>query len=198
MKPAPFEYHRPASAAEAAEMLADLGDEAKLLAGGQSLIPMLALRLAYFDHLVDIGRLSELKGVQRRSDTLWIGAGTTEAAVGASADVASACPLLHRATPFIGHVQIRNRGTVGGCLAHGDAAAEYPAVALALDARSSPLCERAPRDPAACSSPAVSTARSDEILTGASFPIWNGRTATRSRLARRIATSPSPRSGRIG
>ena len=134
MKPAPFEYHRPSTAAEAAGLLAELGDEAKVLAGGQSLIPMLALRLAVFDHLVDIGRIAELKGIERRNGDLWIGAGTTDAAVGASAEVAASVPLLARATPFIGHFQIRNRGTLGGSIAHADPAAEYPAVALALDA----------------------------------------------------------------
>ncbi len=134
MKPAPFDYHVPATAAEAVSLLAELGDEAKVLAGGQSLIPMLALRLAVFDHLVDIGRIDELVGIERRNGDLWIGAGTTDAAVGASAEVAAAVPLLTRATPFIGHFQIRNRGTLGGSIAHADPAAEYPAVALALDA----------------------------------------------------------------
>src|SRR5262245_30617803 len=124
MKPAAFEYHRPATAAEAVDLLAELGDGAKVLSGGQSLIPMLALRLAVFDHLVDIGRIDELTGIERRDGSLWIGAGTTEAAVERSAEVASAVPLLARATPFIGHFQIRNRGTIGGCIAHADPAAE--------------------------------------------------------------------------
>jgi aerobic carbon-monoxide dehydrogenase medium subunit len=134
VKPAPFEYHAPATAAEATSLLAELGDGAKVLAGGQSLVPMLALRLAVFEHLVDIGRIAELKGIERRDGALWVGAGTTEAAVEASAEVASAVPLLARVTPLIGHFQIRSRGTVGGSLAHADPAAEYPAVALALDA----------------------------------------------------------------
>ena len=134
MKPAPFDYHRPDSAAEAAQLLADFGDDAKLLGGGQSLVPMLALRLAFFDHLVDISRLDELKGIERDGDSLYIGGGTTHAAVGADAQVASAVPLLARATPLIGHFQIRSRGTIGGSIAHADPAAEYPAVALTLDA----------------------------------------------------------------
>ena len=115
-------------------LLAELGDEAKVLAGGQSLVPMLALRLAVFDHLVDVGRIAEMQGIERRDGALWVGAGTTQAEVGASADVAAAVPLLARATPFIGHFQIRNRGTLGGSIAHADPAGEYPAVALALDA----------------------------------------------------------------
>ena len=149
MKPAPFEYHVPATAAEAAGLLAELGDEAKVLAGGQSLIPMLALRLAVFDHLVDIGRIDELKGIERRNGSLRIGAGTTQATVGASAEVAAAVPLLARATPFIGHFQIRNRGTLGGSIAHADPAAEYPAVALALDATMEVVSPRGAADIAA-------------------------------------------------
>jgi carbon-monoxide dehydrogenase medium subunit len=189
MKSSPFEYHLPATAAEAAQMLADLGEEAKILAGGQSLIPMLALRLAFFDHLVDISRLADLKGIERRVDHLRIGAGTTEAAVGASAEVASACPLLTRATPFIGHFQIRNRGTLGGSIAHADAAAEYPAVALALDASLEVLSVRGVREIPATEyfTGLWSTAMEpDEILVGASFPIWSGRSGHSIReLARR-------------
>src|SRR3954452_24920630 len=115
-------------------MLGELGEGAKVLAGGQSLVPMLSLRLAVFDHLVDISRIAELTGIERRNGSLWVGAGTTEAEVEHSDAVARDVPLLARATPFVGHFQIRNRGTVGGSLAHADPAAEDPAVALALDA----------------------------------------------------------------
>jgi carbon-monoxide dehydrogenase medium subunit len=178
MKPAPFHYHRPATAADAVSLLGELGDGAKVLAGGQSLIPMLALRLAVFDHLVDVGRVEGLSGIERRNGSLWIGAGTTDAVVEHSDEVARAVPLLTRATPFVGHFQIRNRGTVGGSLAHADPAGEYPAVALALDAELSALSRRGERR-----SPARefftglwSTAlEPDELLTGASFPVWSGR-----------------------
>ncbi len=115
-------------------LLAELGDGAKVLAGGQSLVPMLSLRLAAFDHLVDVGRIGELAGVHVAADGVTVGAGTTQATIEASAEVAAAVPLLARATPLIGHFQIRNRGTLGGSLAHADPAAEYPAVALAMDA----------------------------------------------------------------
>ena len=135
VKPAPFEYHRPATATETVGLLAELGDTAKVLAGGQSLVPMLALRLTAFEHLVDVGRVEGLRGIERRDGSVRIGAGTTQAAIERSAEVATALPLLARATPLIGHFQIRNRGTIGGSLAHADPAAEYPAVALALDAR---------------------------------------------------------------
>ena len=136
MKPAPFEYHAPDSAKEAVDLLAELGDGAKLIAGGQSLVPVLAMRLAVFDHLIDIRRITALRGIEERGDSVWIGAATTEAEIGRSALIARRLPLLSRATPLIGHFQIRNRGTIGGSLAHADAAAEYPAVALALDATS--------------------------------------------------------------
>ena len=178
MKPAAFDYHAPASATEAAELLAELGDEAKVLAGGQSLIPMLALRLAVFEHLVDIGRIGEMKGIERRDGHLRVGAGTTEAAVGASAEVAAAVPLLARATPHIGHVQIRNRGTLGGSIAHADPAAEYPAVALALDATMEVLSPRGRREIAAADyfdGLWSTTMSADELLTGVSFPMWDGR-----------------------
>jgi len=178
LKPASFEYHAPGSAADAAKLLGDLGDEAKVLAGGQSLVPMLALRLAVFDHLVDIGRIDELKGIERRDGALWIGAGTTQAEVEASAEVASAVPLLARATPLIGHFQIRSRGTLGGSLAHADPAAEYPAAALALDASMEVLSPKGRRTiPAAGFFAGLWTTsmEPDEILVGVSFPIWSGR-----------------------
>ncbi|MFI6308742.1 FAD binding domain-containing protein [Nocardia fusca] len=179
MKPAAFEYHAPATADEAVALLADLGDEAKIIAGGQSLVPMLALRLAVFDHLVDLRKLEELRGVETRGDTVWIGAGTTHAAVGRDAGIRRDVPLLHRATPLIGHFQIRNRGTIGGAIAHADAAGEYPAVALTLDARMHTLSPRGQRTiPAAEYFTGMwSTAmEADELLTGVTFPVWRGRT----------------------
>jgi aerobic carbon-monoxide dehydrogenase medium subunit len=178
VKPTQFDYHAPGTAIEAASLLAELGDNAKLLAGGQSLIPMLALRLAVFDHLIDVGRVTELKGIERRDGSLWIGAGTTEAAVGSSAEVASAVPLLARATPFIGHFQIRNRGTLGGSIAHADPAAEYPAVALALDASMEAVSPRGQRSIAArdfFDGVWSTSLRPDEVLAGVSFPVWSGR-----------------------
>jgi carbon-monoxide dehydrogenase medium subunit len=178
VKPAPFEYHAPESAAEAASLLADLGDGAKVLAGGQSLIPLLALRLAVFEHLVDIGRIGELKGIERREDDLWVGAGTTHAAVEGSAEVASAVPLLSRATPLIGHFQIRSRGTLGGSIAHADPAAEYPAIALALDASMEVLSSRGRRTIRAAEffeGLWTTSMAPDELLVGVRFPIWSGR-----------------------
>lgn len=178
MKPAAFEYHRPDTIDDAVGLLAELGDDAKILAGGQSLVPMLAMRLAYFDHLIDISRLPELQGIDRRGDELWIGAGTTEATVGANELVRQAVPLLTRVTPFVGHFQIRNRGTLGGSIAHADAAGEYPAVALTLDAVMEVQSPRGRRDIAAADFFAgvwETTMESDEVLTGVRFPVWNGR-----------------------
>jgi len=179
VKPAPFEYHAPASAADAVTLLAELGEEAKVLAGGQSLIPMLALRLAVFEHLVDIGRIAELTGIERRDGDLWVGAGTTEAAVEVSAEVAAAVPLLARSTPFIGHLQIRNRGTLGGSIAHADPAAEYPAVALTLDAVMEVISPTGRRTIAArdfFDGLWSTSMEPDELLVGVRFPIWSGRT----------------------
>ena len=135
MKAASFAYHRPGSVAEAVGLLGELGDDAKVLAGGQSLVPMLAMRLTHFENLVDISRIDELIGIELRDDDVWIGAATPDALVGMDDEVADSVPLLTLATPYVGHFQIRTRGTLGGSIAHADPAAEYPAVALALDAR---------------------------------------------------------------
>jgi aerobic carbon-monoxide dehydrogenase medium subunit len=178
MKPAPFEYHAPSSVDEAVALLAEHGDGAKVLAGGQSLVPMLALRLAVFDHLVDLGRVPGLRGIERRNGTVRLGAGTTQAAIESSPEVAAGVPLLARATPFIGHFQIRNRGTIGGSLAHADPAAEYPAVALALDAELEALSPRGARTiPAAefFTGTWSTVLADDEVLTGVTFPVWGGR-----------------------
>jgi aerobic carbon-monoxide dehydrogenase medium subunit len=134
MKSAPFVYAAPATVDEAVGLLAEHGDEAKVLAGGQSLVPLLALRLARPGVLVDVNRVRGLAGVQRENGAVRVGALTRHAVVEHDWDLAAAVPLLARAAPMIGHFQIRNRGTVGGSLAHADPAAEWPAVALALDA----------------------------------------------------------------
>lgn len=134
MKPARFRYHAPATVAEAVGLLAEHGDDAKVLAGGQSLVPIMALRLGRYGHLVDLNRVGELAGVEARNGHVRIGAMTRQATVEHDATVAERVPLLARAAPHIGHLQIRNRGTVGGSIAHADPAAELPAVALALDA----------------------------------------------------------------
>jgi aerobic carbon-monoxide dehydrogenase medium subunit len=173
VKPASFEYHRPATVEEAISLLTELGDDAKVIAGGQSLVPVLAMRLAVFEHLIDISRLTELHGVEERGDSVWIGAATTEAEVGRSELVARRVPLVSRATPLIGHFQIRNRGTIGGSIAHADPSAEYPAVALTLGAALETLSPRGPRSiPARDFFAGVwqTTLEPDELLTGITFP----------------------------
>jgi carbon-monoxide dehydrogenase medium subunit len=178
VKPSAFDYHAPSGADEAVALLAELGEGAKVLAGGQSLIPMLSLRLAVFDHLVDIGRIGELAGIDVGGDVVTVGAGTSQSMIEASTELAAAVPLLARATPFIGHFQIRNRGTLGGSLAHADPAAEYPAVVLALAAEMEALSPRGPRRLAAADffTGFWSTAlEPDEILMNVRFPKWTGR-----------------------
>jgi len=178
MKPAAFTYHAPETAAETVSLLAELGDEAKIIAGGQSLVPMMALRLAAFEHLIDLRKVTELCGIDLDGETVRVGAGTTHAGVGRDDTVRGHVPLLHRATPLIGHFQIRNRGTIGGAIAHADAAAEYSAVALTLDARMRTLSPRGERaiDATDFFTGLWSTAMaSDELLVGIDFPARYGR-----------------------
>jgi CO/xanthine dehydrogenase FAD-binding subunit len=133
MKPAAFDYLAPTSLGEALAMLAELGEGAKPLAGGQSLVPLMNFRLVRPQHVVDLNGLGELAGIREDDGHLVIGAMTRQRAVETSALVAERCPLLAEAMPHVGHVQIRNRGTIGGSLAHADPAAELPAVVAALD-----------------------------------------------------------------
>ena len=134
MKLPPFEYEAPTTVADAIDVLAEQLDEASVLAGGQSLIPLLALRLARPAVVIDINGLDELSGVSATDGGVAIGAMTREYMAEESTLVAEAVPLLAAALPFIGHEAIRSRGTIGGSLAHADPAAELPAVARALDA----------------------------------------------------------------
>lgn len=135
MKASSFSYARPASLAETLELLARHGERAKLLAGGQSLIPSLNMRLASPALLIDLGGLSELEGITLQERGLRIGALTRHRAIEHSPLVAEHAPLLAQAAPHIAHVAIRNRGTFGGSLALADPAAEWPACCLALGAQ---------------------------------------------------------------
>jgi len=134
MKLPEVEYEAPTTVAEATDLLAVHGDEASVLAGGQSLIPLLALRLARPEVLIDINGVAELSGVSAADGWVAIGAMTREYVAEESETVAGTVPLLATALPLIGHEAIRSRGTIGGSLAHADPAAELPAVARALDA----------------------------------------------------------------
>src|SRR5690349_1131408 len=134
MKLPHVDYEAPTTITEAVELLAEHEDEASVLAGGQSLIPLLALRLAHPAVLIDINGIAELSGVSAADGMVTIGAMTREYVAEESGTVAGAVPLLAAALPLIGHEAIRSRGTIGGSLAHADPAAELPAVARALDA----------------------------------------------------------------
>ncbi|HEY0812724.1 MAG TPA: xanthine dehydrogenase family protein subunit M [Pseudonocardia sp.] len=135
MKPPPFHYAAPTSVAEAVELLAaHADDEARVLAGGQSLVPLMNFRLAQPTHLIDLRRVEELARIRTEGDTLVIGAMVRQSVAEHSAEVALGAPLLAEALGYVAHTPIRNSGTIGGSIAHADPAAELPAVALALDA----------------------------------------------------------------
>jgi carbon-monoxide dehydrogenase medium subunit len=179
MKAAAFAYHRPGAVEEAVDLLAEYGEDAKILAGGQSLVPMLAMRLTHFDNLIDISRIDELVGIDLCDSEIRIGAATPHALVGLDDEVADSVPLLTRATPYIGHFQIRTRGTLGGAIAHADPAAEYAAVALALDAHMEAVSPRGARDIPAnefFTGLWENSMAADEILTAVRFPVWGERT----------------------
>lgn len=142
MKPTPFEYYAPTTREEALALLAEHGGEAKVLAGGQSLVPSMNFRLAQPSILVDLNNISDLFGIRPSEDGaaemhggLRIGAMTRQRMVERNPFVSQLAPLVAEAMPYIAHPQIRNRGTFGGSLAHADPAAELPALAVALDAQ---------------------------------------------------------------
>jgi carbon-monoxide dehydrogenase medium subunit len=175
VKPAPFDYYAPTTLEEATRLLADLGDDAKVLAGGQSLVPMLNMRLTRFEALIDLGRVEGLRSWKTDNGAVSIGAMVPQCDVEESETLAQQVPLLAAATPLIGHFQIRSRGTVGGSIAHADPAAEYPAVALALDAEIEAASKGGTRIlPAADFFTGLwSTAlQPDEVLAGVRFPMW--------------------------
>jgi carbon-monoxide dehydrogenase medium subunit len=132
VKPAAFEYHAPRTIEEAVGLLAAHGDDAKVLAGGQSLVPLMNMRLARPRVIVDVNRVRGLDGLREARGVLKIGALVRQRAAERSPLVASRCPLLRDALGWVGHPQIRNRGTIGGSVAHADPAAEIPAVLAAL------------------------------------------------------------------
>lgn len=134
MIPAEFEYESPKTLDEALRLLGRHGDEAKILAGGHSLLPLMKLRLAAPRYVVDIGRLRGMDYIREEKEKIAIGALVTHAQVVASELLSEKCPLLAETAAVIGDMQVRNRGTIGGSLAHADPAADYPAAILALDA----------------------------------------------------------------
>ena len=173
MKLPPFEYEAPTTVDEAIDLLAEHLDEASVLAGGQSLIPLLALRLARPEVLIDINGIAELSGVSATDGGVAIGAMTREYVAEESKVIADTVPLLAAALPLIGHEAIRSRGTIGGSLAHADAAAELPAVARALDAEfvvSGPAGERVIPAAQWFEGYLTTARRPDELLVEIRFP----------------------------
>ncbi|AEA24464.1 MULTISPECIES: FAD binding domain-containing protein [Pseudonocardia] len=174
MKPPPFSYHRGRSPEHAAGLLRELGPRARVLAGGQSLLPMLNLRLAEPAHLVDLGPIPDLGFVRRERDRLVVGATARQSAVEHSADVRALVPLLAEAVEHVAHPPIRHRGTVVGSIAHASAVAELPCAALALDARLTLLSADGVRTVDAeefFTGPFSTVARSDEIVAQVEFPV---------------------------
>ena len=173
MKRPPVDYEAPKTVPEAVELLAEYQDEASVLAGGQSLIPLLALRLAHPAVLIDINGIDELCGVSAADDRVVIGAMTRDYVAEESETIADAVPLLAAALPMVGHEAIRSRGTIGGSLAHADPAAELPALARALDAELVVCGQSGERVvPAAewFEGYLTTSRRPDELLTQVRFP----------------------------
>jgi carbon-monoxide dehydrogenase medium subunit len=175
MKPAPFSYHAPNTVREAVSMLAEFRDEGRVLAGGQSLIPLMNFRLAQPAHLVDVNPVSELDYVRSDDGWLAIGARTRLAAAERSKEVAERTPLLLEALGLVAHPPIRHRGTVGGSVAHADPAAELPAVALVMDGEMVLTGARGTRAVAASDffrGPFTTSVEADELLTECRFRTW--------------------------
>ncbi len=174
MIPRPFDYHAPRTLPDAVGLLKQLGEDAKLLAGGHSLLPMMKLRFAQPAHLIDLGRIAELKGIRQEGNTLRIGAMTTENEIIWSALLQSKCPLLVEGAAQISDPQVRYRGTIGGDIAHGDPGNDHPALMLALDA-SFTLCGSGGERVVAAADfflgPYSTAMRPEEILTQVRIPV---------------------------
>src|SRR6266702_785729 len=174
MKPAVFSYHRPRTLEEALSLLALHGFDAKVIAGGQSLAPMMNMRFAQPAHVIDLNAVPQLAGITREGDTLVIGAMTRHHEVATSSIVRAACPVLAEAAATIGHYAIRQRGTLGGSLAHADPAAQMPLIASTLGARIEIAGPDGTREvPAAQFLIAVMTTdlAAEEIIRAVRFPV---------------------------
>lgn len=174
MKPPPFTYHDPRTIPEVLDLLAEK-DNARLLSGGQSLMPMLNMRYVLPDDVIDLNRVGGLSGIEAANGSLDIAGMTRQRDIEFSDVVASRCPIMTEAILQVGHRQTRNRGTLGGSLAHLDPSAELPAVAMALDAAIHVESKRGKRDIAMADFPAgymTPSIELDEMVTGATFPLW--------------------------
>jgi 2-furoyl-CoA dehydrogenase FAD binding subunit len=178
VKPRSFQYERPEAIPAALELLSSAADRAKVLAGGQSLVALMNLRLASPEVVVDIGRLDELRYVRDDGSSLNVGALTTQATIEHDPSVATACPLLAEAVRHIGHGAIRNRGTIGGSIAHADPAAELPLVLTTLGGEVSVASTAGSRRIGAAElfqGFLMTAVRPEEIITEVSFPSPDGR-----------------------
>ncbi len=176
MKAAPFAYSRPADVDEACELLS-ADESARVIAGGQSLVPMMAMRLARPTRLIDIARIASLSYVREEAGGVAVGACTRQCVIERDALVAKRLPLLARAIPFIGHAATRARGTIGGSLAHADPAAELPLIAVTLDATLSYRQNGKNNDIAArdfLTGLMITALPWGACLTGVRFPVWQG------------------------
>src|SRR6266478_6050732 len=177
MKPAPFEYVRPDTLAEACALLA--GDEdARLIAGGQTLVPMLAMRLARPARLIDILRLPELAGIRQESGAVVVGATTRQAVAERDPTIAARVPMLARVLPWVGHPPTRNRGTIGGSIANADPSAEIPLTAVTLGADIMLATPDGPKSMAAGDffiGPMVTSIGQGECVRAIRFPVWPHR-----------------------
>ena len=174
MIPAGFEYHAPRSVADAIKLLGDLGPDAKLLAGGHSLLPMMKMRFAQPGHLIDLGRIAELKGIREDKGALVIGAMTTENELIWSQLLQDKCPLLVEGARLISDPQVRYKGTIGGDISHGDPGNDHPALMLALDASfvlKGPKVERVVKADGFFLGLYSTLLEADEILTQIRMPI---------------------------
>jgi carbon-monoxide dehydrogenase medium subunit len=188
MKPPPFRYLRPRTTDEVLRVLAEHGDEAKVLAGGQSLVPLMNFRLARPSILIDLALVDELRGIERANGRIVVGAMTRQREAETSEEVRAAAPLIPQALRWVGHLQIRNRGTVGGSISHADPAAELTAVALTLGAEMVLRSETGERVIPAehfFEGPFTTALAPDELLTEIRFDVLEGARTVFSELARR-------------
>jgi carbon-monoxide dehydrogenase medium subunit len=189
MFPAAFDYRAPTSLGEVLDLLKQHGDEAKVMAGGQSLIPLLKLRLASPALVLDLGRISSLAGVSRDTATLRVGARTRHVDIERDASLRDACPLLAEAAPQISDPLVRNLGTVGGSLCHADPAGDWGSVMLALDAElvaASPAGERVIQARDFFQGPFTTTLGPDEVLTEVRVPLRERSGGAYLKLERKV------------
>ncbi len=178
MKAAPFDYVRATSLDEVCALLAGAGEEErKIIAGGQTLVPLMAMRMARPDMLIDVNDVTELAGIEDRGDHVAFGACTRQRAIERSDIVSGRLPLVAKAVRNVGHIQTRNRGTIGGSIVHGDPSAELPLAALALDATLALRTTGGSRDipiDGFFEAAMVTNIEPEELLTEVRIPVWSG------------------------